>query len=470
MNKFLTNSTAAQPLGIPTGRKCQVVKNGQYLNRLAIIYAASESNIALVWADPPYDNFSTPINVVTDSADSPFDVFMGQNNDIYLAYTISSNKNLGFVKLDFSDGLWSAGSPVIVYDSDENYFPSICLLSSDYLWVAYTRLSGGTCYISAKSSTDGGQSWGTVSNPGDTLTSGTDSAYSIMLEAGDYQYVFYSEGGTKIAYRRKLNTGIIWNSEIILASGSGFGEDLAADVDRDDKVGLAYVSATGLKFREYSGSAWSGESVLDENPVKYPAVSYQGGIPYVIFKREYGVNMELAMYTRRVETAFQSPAPLDERKSYFQKLLVYDASAGTYQDKTGAASSTDTADLFHSVSGGLLKSSGDAIFLGMNEPFHFINLILSTVGSGGNVVWKYWDGQAWKSFTPYSGAWHFTTTNHGLLLWNDFNSIPNDWQKKTISENNFYWIAATADSPFNTAPIGTQITAAPNLKSISVQV
>jgi hypothetical protein len=470
MNKFIVNSTAALPLGLPTGRKCLIIKSGPQAGRMAILYAASASNIALVRADPPYDNFSTPVNVVTDAADSPFDACINDDGDIYIAYTVAAGFNLGFVKLSFATGDWTAGTPVIVYDAEPSYFPSIIRLAINYLWIAYTRVSGGVTYISAKSSTSEGESWGTASNPGDTLTLGSTSAYAVMVQTGDYQYVFYSEGGSKIAYRRKLHSAVIWNSEVTLATGDGFDENLAAAVDIDSRIGLAYASSSGLKFREFSGSGWSVESILDSHAVSGPAVSYQGGIPYVIFNRVYGEDMNLVMYTKRIETSFQSPMPLDARKSYLQRLLVYDASAGTYQDKTAAASSTDSADVYHSSSGALVSATGDAVFAGLEEPFHFLNVILSTAGAGGEIIWKYWDGQTWKSFTPVSGAWHFSTNGHALLLWNDYRSIPIDWQKKTVSGDNLYWISATVASPFSTPPVGTQVSSISNLKALSVQV
>lgn len=470
MDKFIVNSTASLPLGLPTGSKCLMVKSGQHVNRMTVVYAASATTIAMIWADPPYNAFSSPVNIVTDSADSPFDAWMNDTGDIYIAYSTASGNQLAFVKLTFNDGVWSVGTPVTVYDSDANFYPSIRLLSSGYLWISYTRVSGGSYYISAKSSGDDGQSWGTVSNPGDTLTTGSSAAYSTMVEAGDYQYVFYTEGGAKVAYRRKLIAGVIWNSEVILASGSGYGEDISVAVAGDGRIGLAYSSASGLKFREYSGSAWSAVFVPDENAISGPAVSYPGGVPYVLYIRTCGTNMKQVMYTRKTDAIFQNPAPLDNRKSFLTRLLVYDASAGTYQDKSEEAASADTADIFHTTSGKLLAASGDAFFLGMDQPFHFLNLILSTVGSGGEVVWKYWDGQAWKSFTPASGSWHFSSTQKELLLWDDYHSIPADWQKKTVAEHNLYWISVTVASPFTGAPIGTQISAVSNLKALSIQV
>ena len=470
MNRFIVNTTAANPLGLPTGRKCFRVKSGQFANRLVILYSASAATIALVWADPPYSSFSAPINIITDSADKPFDAFMTDDGDIYIAYTVAGAFNLGFSKLTFDGGTWSIGTPVTVYNLDENYFPVIQRLSSGYLWIAYTRVSGDSHYISAKSSSDDGLSWGTVSNPGDTLTSGSTKAYAAMVEASGYQYIFYNDNGSKIAYRRKLNNGIIWNSEIILASGNDCDDNLAAAIDSDGKIGVAFALSSGLKFREYSGSTWSGEYTIDDNPVSGPVVSYQGGVPYILFNRSYGDGMNLVLYTSRVGTVFHNPVILDGRKAYLQKLLLYDASAGTYQDKTGEAASPDSADIYHTGSGALISATGDTLFIGLEEPFHFVRLILSTVGTGGEVVWKYWDGQAWIAFTPFSGAWHLTTTPHDLLLWSDFLSIPADWQKKSISAHHLFWISASVTSTFTNAPIGSRMSTISNLKALSAQV
>jgi hypothetical protein len=63
-----------------------------------------------------------------------------------------------------------------------------------------------------------------------------------------------------------------------------------------------------------------------------------------------------------------------------------------------------------------------------------------------------------------------TTGQQSLLLWDDFQAMPADWQKKTVSDHNLYWISVTVSSSFATAPVGTQITTIPNLKAVSAQV
>lgn len=467
MHRFIANSTAAGPLGLPTGSTCLKVASGQFNGRVAVVFASAPSTLALVWADPPYSSFSSPVNIVTDAANQPFGAFISSSGDIYLAYTITGSTNLGFVKLTFSDGSWTVGSPVVAFDGGGAFYPSIYKLSTGYLWISYTRLSGGSYYVCAKVSGSDGAGWGVVSSPGDTLTAGAASAYSKVIEAGVYQYVFYNDGGVKIAYRSKLNAAAIWNSEVVLATGTGYNEHLTAAVNSDGRIALAFASSAGLKFREYSGSSWSGELSVDANECKWPLVSYQGGVPYVVFSRSYGVSQSLVLYSKKAENIFTGAAPLDLRASYLSKLVVYSSQSGSYQDRSSQAESTTTADVFHSGSGALLRNAGDAVYFGAEKPFCHLHFILSTTGTGGEVIWKYWDGSAWKSFTPSSGGWNFTSTDQDLLLWDDFFSIPGDWQKKEVSGNSLFWIAATVSSPFTVAPVGTQITTVSNLKAIS---
>ena len=470
MKKFITNSTATSPLGAPTGQKCMMVPSGKYIARMAIVYASAPATISLVTANSPYTDFSTPTDIVTDSADSPFDAFMDSDGSIYLAYIKTSSNDLIFVKLSFSGGVWTTGTPVTVYSSDDCSYPSVIRLTMGQVWIAYTRLNGGDYYISAKKSTDDGVSWGSASDPGDTLTGGDTSAYSKMVEMGGYQYLFYSEGGSQIAYCSKADGSGTWGSEVVLASESGYDENFSAGVSSDGRIGIAYSLTGGLKFREFTGSSWAGEQIIDSESTAWPVVSYQGGSAYVIFYRTLTANMGQPMYASQNIDSFNASLPLDPRKSDLSKLLVYSDAAGTYQDKTTEASSADSADIFHSSSNVLLSAEGDAVYFGMDEPFNYLHMILSTIGSGGVMVWKYWDGQGWTSFTPESGAWNFTTAEEDLLLWQDFQSIPGNWQKKELSGNTCYWIAGVVSSSFSGSPIGSRINGITNLKALSAQV
>lgn len=470
MNRYLNSSTAVLPLGLPTGQKCLMVPAGQYAGRTALLYAVSSTTIELISVDPPYTSPADPQAVVTDSANFPFDAWMDDDGDIYIAYTVSSSLKLGFVKLTFSGGQWSAGSPVSVFDAGESYFQNICKLSSGQLWIVYTRISGENYFVSAKNSSDDGQSWGVVSDPGDTLTNGADFAFGRMVELNGYQYLFYTDGGERIAYKTKANSSAVWSGENILGSEGGYNERFSARASADGRIGLAYVAGSGLKFREFTGSHWTGEATIDTGTISSPSPLYLAGEPCVVYGKDKGGGMTWFGFSRRDNGQFTAPEILDVRKAELKSLLLYSESAGTYEDKTGEAASSMTADIFHAASGSLLADSGDTIFFGIDQPFNLIRLLLSTPGTGGEVGWKYWDGLNWKAFVPESGAWSFSESEKDILFWPDFNSVPSDWQKKTIAGEACFWISASVVNSFTTAPVGSRITAWSRITLISPQV
>lgn len=470
MNQFIANSSAAYPLGISTGQKAFYVPSGPYLRRVAILYASSSSNISISWADPPYGNFSTPTDIITDAADFPFDAFMDSLGNIYIAYTITSTNDLGFCKLTFANGSWTAGSPVTVYNGDDNYYPSIIKLSDDSVWIAWSRLSGGNYYVSAKTSSDDGATWGVVSSVDHTLTAGDSSTYPRVLEAGGDFYIFYSEGTSQIAYQ-KYNTIIDpWPSEVVLASAGGYDQNLSAVASTDGRIAICYKATDGLRFREYAGSSWSIETLIDSNTISQPNAVYRGGVLYLLYNVDVGNSMFLSYYSKRTDNIFSSPTILGNHRNFLDKLLLFNAAAGTYEDLTTAASSEASADIKHTTSSALLSAVDDAVYLGGDQPFNLLRLILSVTGSGGTVIWKYWDGQSWKAFTPVSGAWQFSSAEHNLLLWDDIDSAPSDWQKFELSGSDIYWISATVSSGFSGLPIGTRIAAITNATGMKVQV
>jgi len=46
-----------------------------------------------------------------------------------------------------------------------------------------------------------------------------------------------------------------------------------------------------------------------------------------------------------------------------------------------------------------------------------------------------------------------------LLLWTDFSSMPDDWQKLTVNSQTRFWVKLKVGSVFTTGPIGSQISA-----------
>ncbi len=467
MDTFISNVTAAKPLGRAGDRRVFSLPSGQYSNRVIVVYASSANTISLTFADPPYRSFSTPQTIVTDSADMPFDACMDETGNIHIAYIVGTNFNVAYVRLAIALGTWTAGTPATVFDSDDNSQPAIAVIDESTIGISFTRESSGTFYINYKESATGGASWGTLSDPGQTLTGGAASASGRLLTNSQLLYIFFTEGSSSLTYRRKNLISSTFESAVTLSTGTGFSNKLCPAANSDGRIGIAYEKNSQLAFREFSGTIWSAEFVISANACDLVSASYQGGIVYILFSLEVGTGMRLLYYSRQLEDTFSAPEPLDTRKAFLDRLLVYDESAGSILDRSSEARSTASADIVHPNIGGMIMAAGDSVFFGNSRPFHSLTFELSTAGTGGEVIWRYFDGQTWKSFTPQSGQWNLTTSHHDMLLWQDLQNLPADWQKKTIEGNALYWIAATVTQSYSTAPVGSQISAVTNLTLFS---
>ncbi|HSH00043.1 MAG TPA: hypothetical protein VLB27_08335, partial [candidate division Zixibacteria bacterium] len=161
-----------------------------------------------------------------------------------------------------------------------------------------------------------------------------------------------------------------------------------------------------------------------------------------------------------------APVDLNPSRQQFTAVLLYDQTSGTYEDVTAACASSAVGDVFHSSSGALISRVADALYLGMDSPFHYSRVALSTAGVGGAVDWQYWDGASWVSVSPDNGAYHLTAGLHELLLWPDLQSTPADWQKTAVNGDSRYWVRVRVSGDFITAPVGSQLTALPDTGAV----
>lgn len=131
------------------------------------------------------------------------------------------------------------------------------------------------------------------------------------------------------------------------------------------------------------------------------------------------------------------------------RVWQYDASPAGYVDITAAfnnATVTDTNPWPAS------EAAGDQMQVGWQVPFGGIVFTIGTLGSGGTVTWKYWNGTAWTALTGVTdGTSGFTAA--GTVTW----TMPSDW--KPVSVNNsgkLYWVAAEVATVYGTNPVITQ--------------
>ena len=472
MQKLIDTVSSFYATGIQPQAKIFTVSFGQYQDRVIVIYPQTPNRLVYVWADPPYLSWSDPTEIAIDSADYPPSAFMDSDGNIYVVYTQQTSLNLLELKMSFSQGNWSLGTVNTVCNVGENYFPGIIKDSTDRLWISWTYYDSGAerYFVHAKTSQDDGATWGSgPSDPGTALTSGTGSCYSQLLFQSPYIHCFYSDDSTLLAYRSHEIQAAGWDSQQTIYSGSTIDDNFCADLSSDNKVGIVFLGISSLLYKEFDGNNWSGVFTVDTNLPESPAIHFLDNLPYVLFARNIGTGQNQLFYSYKDGSSFVSPVSFEPGQKPFDKVFCYDDSATTkFSDRTSEASDSTPADVFHPSSGGLVKNTDDAFYVGMDVKFNLTKIILSTAGIGGEVKWQYWDGESWTEFVPQSGSYHLNSEDKTVILWQDLNSAPSDWQGCPVNGVSEFWIKILVITTFTTAPIGTQITAVPEAKYLKV--
>lgn len=469
MLKKLTETTAATSLGIAAGHKLLKVSSGNWLNRRAALFMSAPNTIALAWSDSPYSSWSAPQSIATDSQDAVFDATMDSAGNIIVAYSDLSTGHLVTRRLSIGAAGWTVGSKITVYDSAVGGTPNLAISPDGVVWLAWRQYLAPTNVIYVKLSTDGGLVWG--SGPTDNGTLISDAAFFIfprLLCDNSTMYLFVAYGNDKLVYRSRGLAGGDWSSESTIYSGSGAGSEF--DVALTDSGGIAVLICDPLpKYREFDGFTWGAISTLDDRPSFSPQLLHKVNNPVALFLSGIGPSQYALMHSARIGGAFTPAEFVDRRARIFDSVLLYHAAGATYQDVTSLAAESDTGDLFHTHSGGMLAGSGDKLYVGLDDRFRYLTILLSTNGAGGTVSYSYWDGSSWKPFTPVAGGSNLTAPINQSALWIDYQGVPKDWQKSVVNGLHYYWVKVECTSAFTTPPVGYQVTAVSDLKQVTAR-
>jgi len=467
---LIDSSTAAHPTGPTTGGQLFRVPSGPFAGRVFAVFAPTPSVIAWTWAAPPHNNWQDVVDVITDAADEPFAAIMDREGNVYLVYTQSATGSLTFQKFVFASGTWAAQSPSTVYDSvtSVNRQPSILKDSYDRVWVAWASDDSGVVTWRVKRSIDDGQTFGGgAADPGTDLSGNLAGANGILVQRGSTIHSLHIADAATLWNRQIGLDDLTWSSADSLYTGAALSDSFHAALAPDGMLGVVFAADSALWFREYDGVAWRPVVQAANQAAESPSVEYIGTTPHILFLVAAGIGQQELRTCHGEGGGFTDPIPALTQLTTFASVVLYDADAPVpYADGTNAASDSVVADVFHPTSGALLKDPDDAVYLGGDDRFSFLSVILDTAGTNGTVAWSYWDGATWQEFTPDSGSFHFDSAVGTVRLFADGDSTPAAWQKSTVDGRSRYWIRVVVQSAFTTAPIASQLTAIPNLQTI----
>jgi len=470
MHTKIASTTSDHALGLPSGNRLMRVDSGPYEGRLVAILQTSPGILQLTWSDRPHVDWSAPLSVVTDSAVEPFDCVMNQAGEIHLFYSEAGSLDLVTRRLSFAGGEWTVGSPVTIYNGHDNYYPSAVVDSSSGLWVAWSRKDGSFYYLQAKSSGDNGATWGGgATDPGDDLALFADSAYVRLVADHSSVHAVFRRGGDSLSIRSApISTGV-WSEQFDLATGlSDLDQHFDAAVSGEGLIGVVFDNDS-LKYREYDGNNWGAMITLDESPGAWPQLGFNANVPVVVYLSQVAGGQQLIKFTTRRTGSFTTPGPLLTNAGLLAGVKAYHAGSGTYEDLTEAAGSASTADVYHTASSRLIEATGDCLYLMMPRPFRYLKLLLSTAGSGGSANYSYFNGTNWQAFSPISGGYQLDNVDQDLLLFEDEDSIPDNWQPVAVDDEVGFWIKIEVETLYATGPVGSMITSISELTALAVR-
>ncbi len=463
MQSLIDTSTGFSGAGTAAMRRQFKLRAGPYSGRKLVIYHADAHTIKCAYADAPYLEWSAPQLVTGNSGDYPCCGWMDSEGNIYLVYTTQSALHLAFRKLSFNTGEWNIGEEIIIHGVNENFFPCLFKDSMSRLHVCWSCFDAGTGQQTLRykrSTTDGAVWGGGPADPGAALTAGTSSCFNQIIYTAPTAYCIYADAGNRLAVRRIIDGATTWESGTELLSGVLLSDRFsAASSDSGGVVGIAFEAAYKVCFLEFDGANWSAAFEVASFSACAPLLLYNGAIPYVFYGIEIGAGQIELRFRCKNGTGFGAESILSSEAARFNTVYLYDDDGvPQLQGRTLEAASSVPADVLTNTSHALLASANDAVYLGADAPFATVNIVLSTPGSGGAVVWEYFDGSLWKSFAPATGEYHFDQITKLVRLWPDTAHVPSDWQRSRVDSWRNFWVRARVVTTFSIAPIGSQLT------------
>ncbi|MBD3402793.1 hypothetical protein GF420_07845 [candidate division GN15 bacterium] len=468
MQVHIAATTASTPLSANRSSLLLEVPSGARAGRRAAIFLSDPGTLQLAYADRPYRTWSTPVTLTSGVAgDSGFTAVIESSGDIVLVYIEDSTFDVVSRRLTFTEAGWQVNAAVTVYTGDVNSEPSLAIAPDVTLWVSWSRLTSPPVrHIHVKSSADGAQ-WGTgPSDPGDVIHSGGVQASPKIVAGPNRLHVVYCATDSLLRCSREWSGGS-WSTPETIASGAEVSSHFDAAVRSDGLLAVAWI-ASFLYYREYDGAAWSPLQTIERTGLNNVQLSFHHDSALLTFTQVVDTNRHKPYYLLRIDGSFDEPVAVDARIDKLASVFAYHAASGEFADLTDAAGSAQAADMAHPNSGRLLAAVGDRLFLGMDRPFRFARLGLSTPGAGGTISFSYWDGTLWRGFTPHSGVSALDTTNIDLRFWLDYQSIPVDWQKCAVDGDVRFWIKIEVLSSFTTGPIGSVADTVSDLDAIRI--
>lgn len=377
------------------------------------------------------------------------------NDNIYLTYTESGQRDVLFRRLTYSGGTWAVGPERVVESGGtRTTLPSVARQTDGRIWVTWLHRQGNSYTIRVRSSTDEGTTWSAATTLVNTNVRGS-SAVELYQGRGA---VIYEVNDSSLQIRRW--TGAAWTAAQTIVSGNDYDDANWGSFTStsDGRLHLAYAPQDGgwIRYTSYNGATWSAPYTLSASARdRYPSLCTDGTRLWALWSQYVGPDQHRIVY-RKYSSGSWDLTPrrvTDPAEDTFAKVWLYSA-AGSWLDRTQEASSTTAGDV------SLFTANGAMLYVGQPAKFDYTYFDLQTFASSSVVpTWEYWNGAAWQPLTlTENTAYGFTSNGHVAF------NPPAAWQARSLNGSaSLYYVRVTRTEPaLAVPPVANQFTSVRN--------
>lgn len=190
------------------------------------------------------------------------------------------------------------------------------------------------------------------------------------------------------------------------------------------------------QWQYWNGSSWANFTPTSDATSDFTAATGDNKLFEFTAPSDWtpvDVNGSLGMYVRFLVTAtYTTPAQIS------RVTLGEDRPFGIFTVVANASTELAAA-----------TAISDALYIGANQKFNFLEVDLATVGDvTGVLAWEYWNGTIWSPVSNITetatGAQHLRAD--GVVGFD----LPADWKKNTVNAEEFFWLRARITTNYAT--------------------
>jgi hypothetical protein len=403
------------------------------------------------------------------------------NDNIYITYSPVNNGASGLFNTYYrkitkgSGSTWTVGTQQTVLSGSgtEGYSYSVMEVEgTSRLWLA-ARYFDGLNYVVRVYYSDGltdAPTWSVSQSSFDLANNGAQHIPAMVRYKTSIGIVYSSQVavpynnianqvGIRWRFRNDGDSLTAWSNDSLIDGTTTLSSSALTAISDGTNVYVAYNTNASVYLNMWNGTSWQSTVTVSSSTAitdDFVSLSTDGSQIWVFYNDISNLNTNLPgnrnIVYRKCVFGGGGCGPVTNMMTQYN---IYDK----YWSFNSSAYLDDTSDMGNitAADGRMVTAVGDIAYFGKLQKYDTIEWSLSTSGVGGQVVWEYWNGSAWKEITKYLGVSNNTFLGSGYISF----LTPSDWATTTVNSEvtPYYYVRARTTTAYSTPPVATQVAA-----------